>query len=203
MNLDDGDWRNLLYLLLLLAMMLAGIFSQRDLNFKKILKYLGAWSVVGLILIVLYSYRYEFDDFKQRILGELNPSLAQKTNSGEIVVSAAQDGHFYLSAKVNGGLPISFMVDTGASDVVISLDEAKKLGINVAKLDFNKRYQTANGMVRGASVVLDEIEFGGVKFYNVSVSVNGAEMGTSLMGVSFLKRFKKYEVYRDRLILTI
>ena len=95
------------------------------------------------------------------------------------------------------------MIDTGASDLVLSLKDAKKVGIDVRKLNFNKRYQTANGVTYGASVSLDQVEFGGVKFGNIPASVNNSQMGTSLLGMSFLRNFKKYEFYRDKLILTI
>ena len=201
-RLSDGNWQNFIYLLLLLAMMVAGVVSRRDLDFKKILKYLCAWSIIGFIFVALYSYRYEFSDFKGRILGEINPSRAQVSDLGEIEINAAQDGHFYLDTKING-VAITFMIDTGASDIVIGVDEAKKIGINPKNLNFIKRYQTANGISLGASVILKELEFGDLQFLNVEASVNNANMGTSLMGMSFLRRFKKYEFYRDKLVLTI
>jgi aspartyl protease family protein len=182
--------------------MIGGLASRKDLPFGKILKYLGIWSAIGFIAISLYSYRYEFSGFKNRILGEINPSSAQITESGELIILLSQDGHFYMDVRING-VAMRFMIDTGASDITISLDEAKRIGIDLKKLSFDKPYQTANGTSWGANVNLEEIEVGNVKFKNVSASVNNAEMGTSLLGMSFLRKFRKYEFYQDRLVLRI
>jgi len=200
-SLNKSDLQNAVYLGLILMVMLAGLFSRSDVSFRKIFKYLAIWSVIGFISVALYAYRHEFTDFKNRILGEINPSSAQITKSGELIISLSRDGHFYLDVMVNG-VPMRFMIDTGASDIVLSLEEARRIGINPKKLIFNRPYQTANGMSFGANITLDEIEVGNTKFNNVSASVNNADMGTSLLGMSFLRRFKKYEFYRDRLILT-
>lgn len=201
-SLNDSDHQNLLYLTLILVVLVSGLLSRRDLSFKKILKYLAAWSSIGLFIIILYSYRYEFSDFKNRIIGEIQPAGVQVTKSGELVITLSQDGHFYMDVKVNG-LAMRFMIDTGASDIVINLGEAQRIGIDPKKLVFNKPYQTANGVSWGASVRLDKLEVGDVQFRNISASVNNASMGTSLLGMSFLRQFKKYEFYRDKLVLTI
>ena len=201
-NLNKGDWQNFIYLAVVLVALLSGLSSRRELGLKKILKYSAIWSVVGLISISIYTYRHEFSDFKNRILGEINPSAARVTQSGQITINLSEDGHFYINVAINS-VPIRFMIDTGASDIVISLKEAKRLGINPKNLIFNKAYQSANGTVWGAGIVLEEVEVGKIKFRNISASVNSADMGTSLLGMSFLRQFKKYEFYRDRLILTI
>ena len=200
--MQNNDWQNFIYFALILVLLVSSVASRRDLDFKKILKYLAAWAGIGFVVVTLYAYRFEFSDFKARILGEMNPSLAQVGKSGELIVNLSQDGHFYLNVKVNG-VPVRFMIDTGASDTVLSLDEAKKVGIDVQKLRFNKIYQTANGKSFGASVVLDKITIADVVFRDVAASVNSAEMGTSLLGMSFLRQFRKYEFYQDRLLLTI
>lgn len=201
-NFSDAHWSNLIYLLLLLSMLLTGLFARRDISFMKIIKYLAIWSGIGLAIILLYSYRFEFNDFKARILGEINPRAAKINEYGEIVINISQDGHFYLNTKANGQA-ISFMVDTGASDIVIGLKDAKRLGIDIKKLQFNKRYQTANGQVLGASAILNKLEFADLVFYDVKISINNSEMGTALMGMGFLNGFRKYEFSRDKLTLSI
>jgi aspartyl protease family protein len=200
--LDKGDWQNFIYFALILVVMTASLLSRRDLGFVKILKYLGIWSIAGFTAISLYAYRYEFSDFKNRILGEIKPSAVQITKAGELVINLAQDGHFYMDLKVNGVL-VRFMIDTGASDIVISPGEAKRIGINPKELIFNKPYQTANGTSWGAAIILEEIEIGNVKFRDIAASVNNADMGISLLGMSFLRKFEKYEFYHDRLVLKI
>ncbi len=201
-NLNNNDWQNFIYLAVILIFMIAGLLSRRDVNFAKILKYLVIWSVIGLISIALYAYRYEFSDFATRIKGEINPSAAQISGSGQIIINLSQDGHFYIDIKINE-VPVRFMVDTGASNITLNIIDAKRLGIDPKKLDFNRQYQTANGTSWGASVNLKELEIAGIKFYNINASVNSADMGISLLGMSFLRQFKKYEFYQDRLVLTI
>jgi aspartyl protease family protein len=199
-NLNQSDWQNVIYLVLLLVLLVTSFRFNAKNNFPKILKYLAIWSLIGLVVIILYAFRYEFSDFKNRILGEINPSAVQVGESGELIINIAQDGHFYADVTINNN-KLRFMIDTGASDITISLNDAKRIGINVEKLNFNKRYNTANGVVLGASISLDKVEIGDMELRNISASVNNADMDVSLLGMSFLKNLSKYEFYRDRLVL--
>ena len=200
-SLNEGDWQNFIYLTLILVTMVSGLISRR-MPFGKVFKYLAIWSAIGILAISLYAYRFEFSDFKNRVMGEIKPSSIQINASGEMIINLAQDDHFYMDVEINES-PMRFMIDTGASDIVISTAEARRIGIKPEKLNFNKSYQTANGISWGASVVLKTIKVGNMVFYDVPASVNSAEMGTSLLGMSFLRRFKKYEFYRDKLILSM
>jgi aspartyl protease family protein len=119
-----------------------------------------------------------------------------------MIIRLSSDGHFYINVKINNAT-IRFMIDTGASDMVINNADAIKIGVNVQKLHFDKRYNTANGVVLGASVRLQKVEIGNLKFTDVLASINNADMGTSLLGMSFLRKFKKYEFYQDRLVLSL
>jgi aspartyl protease family protein len=200
-NLGENDWQNLVYLLLLLSILVPNIIFRKNLPFKTVIKYIGIWSIIGLLVVAAYSYRYEFSDFKNKLLGEINPASARTTESGKLVINLSQDGHFYIDTKINGS-SVRFMIDTGASDMVISVETAKRVGLDVENLVFDRIYQTANGKSKGASVVLSKVEIADYEFYDVSASVNNADMGISLLGMSFLKKFQKYEFYRDQLILT-
>lgn len=200
-NFQSGDWQSFIYSLLLLTILISSLISRRDFAYAKMFKYFAIWSLVGFIFVILYSYRFEFSDFKSRILGEINPSSARVT-SEKLIINISQDGHFYLEGKVKN-VALRFMIDTGASDIVLGQNDAKRIGIIEDDLEFSKIYHTANGKVFGASTMIDEIEFSGVKFYNVNVSVNGGEMHDSLLGMDFLRKFKRYEFYQDRLVLEL
>jgi aspartyl protease family protein len=189
-------------LLIVLAFLSYGFLSKSPLRFSKVIKYFLIWSTAALFIVIIYSYRFEFSDFKDRILGEINPSQARATKLGSIIINIAEDGHFYINLKLNGN-NVRFMVDTGASDIVLNLGEAKRIGLNLSNLKFNKPYQTANGTSWGANTQIKELQIGDLIIHDITVSVNNADMGTSLLGMSFLKRFKKYEFYRDKLELTI
>ncbi len=197
-----SDKANMIYLILVLIMLISGLVSRRDLPIAKAAKYLFYWALIAFATIALYSYRFEFSGFKNRILGELNPTAARLDDHGRLIINISQDGHFYVDVKINNQA-VRFMIDTGASDVVLSMEDAKKIGINPKNLIFNKRYQTANGEVFGASIRLNEIEIGGVKFYDMPASVNSADLGVPLLGMQFLRKFRRYEFYQDRLILEL
>lgn len=198
---SNSDTQNLIYLLILLGFLLSSFVVRKEFKIAKALKYLTIWAMIALFGVALYAYRFEFSDFKNRMMSELNPSSA-RLDGQKLVVNLSQDGHFYLDTKINGKA-IRFMIDTGASDIVLNLSDAKKIGINPRNLIYDKRYNTANGVVLGASVRLDEIEVSSVKFYDVKASVNSADLGVSLLGMSFLREFRRYEFYRDKLILEI
>lgn len=201
-NLNSSELQNFVFLVLLLTFLTISLIARKDIKIGKTIKYLGTWLVIALISISIYSYRHQFYDFKDRILGEINPSHARTRNTGTIVINMSQNNHFYMKLRINGK-DIKFMIDTGASDVVLNKQDAKLIGINFKKLIFNKRYQTANGISWGANILLERIKVGNVEFNDVQASVNKSNMGTSLLGMSFLRKFKKYEFYQDRLILTL
>lgn len=200
-SLSSHEISNVIYLVILTVLLLMG-FSNSKISGHKIIQYVAMWSVIGLIALIFYSYRHEFNDVKNRISAELFPSKAIVKNHEQLVISISQDNHYYLTIKINNQF-IKFMIDTGASDVVIDKNLATKLGINTENLYYDKIFQTANGQVRGASIYFNEIDVSGVKFHNVIASITSSDLAVPLLGMSFLKRFYKYEFYRDKLVLTI
>ena len=199
--MENNDLSQIVYLVILILIMSYGMINRKEMSLKKIVKYFLIWSLIGLIIIALYAYRFEFNNFKERISGEINPTSAQLNQQGQLIINISDDSHFYVKILINKK-PILFMVDTGASDIVLNLQDAIKIGVNPKNLIFNRQFQTANGRVLGASIILKEVEISGIKFRDVKASVTNGEMGVNLLGMSFLRRFGKYEFYQDRLILT-
>ncbi len=93
------------------------------------------------------------------------------------------------------------MIDTGASDIALSREDADKLGISPSDREFTRIYQTANGTMRGAPVTLDSVAIGPIDVRDVAASVAEGDMGVSLLGMSFLNRLAGYQVTGDRLTL--
>ena len=199
--MQNDDLQQIIYLIILISVMIIGISSRREMTLKKIVKYSLIWLGVAFIFVALYAYRFEFSDFKNRISGEINPTSAQLNQQGQLVINISDDSHFYVKLLINK-IPILFMIDTGASDIMLSINDANKIGINTRNLIFNRPYQTANGRSFGASIKLKEVEISGVKFKDIYASVNQGDMGVALLGMSFLRRFSKYEFFQDRLVLT-
>jgi clan AA aspartic protease (TIGR02281 family) len=103
-----------------------------------------------------------------------------------------QRGHVALTAMVNGA-PVRFLVDTGASRVTLTAEDARAAGIDPGRLVFNQRSQTANGLAREAPVTLREIRIDRLSIDNVSAAVN-ENLTVSLLGMSFLRRLKSFEM---------
>lgn len=129
------------------------------------------------------------------------PLRAAAPPASELVLTAGAHGHFTVEAMVNG-TPITFLVDTGASAIYLTPDDAARLGWTAPRLTYSERYATASGVVRAAPVTLRSLRIGEVEFYDVAASVGEQPSAISLLGMSFLKRFASYEVRGDRLILS-
>ena len=94
------------------------------------------------------------------------------------------------------------MVDTGATEMVLNIDDARRAGIDVDNLAYLGRANTANGVVRTASVQLETVELGSVLDRNFPASVNGGQMDGSLLGMTYLSRFDTLEIKDRELVLT-
>lgn len=120
--------------------------------------------------------------------------------SGRIEAPIAADGHFYLSAEVNG-VALRFMVDTGASQIVLTRADAARVGIDTETLAYVGQATSANGPVATAPVVLQSLALGPLAERDVPAVVNRGELDTSLLGMSFLAGFSRVEFQPGRLIL--
>ncbi|AKS46380.1 aspartyl protease family protein [Octadecabacter temperatus] len=117
-----------------------------------------------------------------------------------IEVPKGADNHFRLTLRIND-VPIDFLVDTGASQVVLTREDAKRVGLDPENLAFIGTAFTANGEVATAPVRLDTVDLGDMRDTRVRASVNSGEMESSLLGMSYLSRFESIEIRRDVLIL--
>lgn len=190
-----------LALMLLLSFLLArSVAHLRSSEIRRILKQAAAWVGIFLAVTVAYAYRFELQGVKNKVLSTLVPGKSFEKKSGEMSFQMSGNGHFYIQAKVNG-VSIRFLADTGASDIVLSPKAAERLGFDVDGLSFDRVYQTANGMGRGASVRLREIAVGDLRMRDVGASVNEAPMRDSLLGMRFFNRLKSYSVANGVLTL--
>jgi aspartyl protease family protein len=164
------------------------------------------WLALGLALVTLYTYRGEITPIAARVVGELLPGtsmLVEETENGttEVKIRRRLDGHFAAAAKVNGK-PISMVVDTGASTIVLRPEDAAEAGFDVAHLTYSVPVATANGRTMAARVRLSTVTIGPLDRQNVDALV--ARPGTltqSLLGMSFLSRLRSYEFSGDFLTL--
>ncbi len=196
---EQGAWAHLVYMLCFLALVAGGIF-HKGLRATQVLKYAFIWIGIAGIAGLGYAYRFELGTVKDRLVGELVPGAGIPAAGGEILFRADNSGHYNVEALVNG-VPVRFLVDTGASDVTLSPRDAERIGFDPKGLNFNRPYRTANGVVMGAAVTLPSIRIGPIEVRDVPGSVNGAPLDASLLGMSFLERLSGYKVENGTLIL--
>ena len=198
--LEDGGGRmRLTYMVLLLALVGSSAVLHWRRRPGRALRHSLTWVAIALVLLVGYSYRHQAQRLGEQLMGEVMPQRGV-VEGGAVSFRAAKGGHFVVEAEVNG-VVLRLLVDTGASDVVLSPADARRLGFDVATLDYSRRYRTANGIVFGAPVRLGRVRIGPIALDDVRASVNGAEMARSLLGMSFLGRLSGYEVRDDTLTL--
>jgi aspartyl protease family protein len=184
----------------LLALLLGSAALHRQSPPGHILRNVGLWTGIAVALFAAYSYRFELLAIKDRMVAELLPHVGVEVTPGAVSFRADASGHFVVEADVDG-VNIRFLVDTGASDVVLSPADAERLGFDLKKLSYTKRFETANGIVVGAPVRLGRVAIGPVAVADVRATVNGAPMQNSLLGMSFLGQLSGYQVSRDTLML--
>ncbi|MCB1475849.1 MAG: TIGR02281 family clan AA aspartic protease [Rhodobiaceae bacterium] len=116
-------------------------------------------------------------------------------------ISRHRSGHYYTEATIDGR-DIAVLVDTGASSIALTYEDAERIGLSPARLDYNIRVQTANGEGRAARVVLSRVSIGSVTLRDVNANVAEKGMlGVTLLGMSFLGRLSSFSVEGDRLVL--
>jgi aspartyl protease family protein len=163
-------------------------------------KHLAIWAGVVLALVLGYSFRGDLEGLFQRVRSELVPSYPVQASGGEMVIARDRDGGFVVMADVNGQ-PVRFLVDTGASDLVLSPADAQRLGVDLSSLTFGKPVETANGLGYGAPFTAATLQVGSIALTQVPMSVNKAPMSTSLLGMAFFNRMKSFRVEGDRLYI--
>jgi aspartyl protease family protein len=133
---------------------------------------------------------------------ELNSRRADAphtAHANEIVIDRDGSGQFHIDARVNGQ-DATFMVDTGADTVALTVNEADRLGLDVRPENFLPIAQTASGPGNAAPVHVDRIELGGEEFSDVEAAVVEG-LHENLLGQSVLRRLGNIELRGDRMIM--
>ena len=189
----------LAYGLIVLAMLSSGLAVASRAHLKMVVKSALAWIAIGLAFVTLYTYQDGFKALAQNMLLAVDPSQPSGAN-GVVTLRENSDGHFTASAEVNGSR-VRFLIDTGASDVVLTKVDARNAGIDVDELDYTMPVSTANGMTMVAPVRLKSIRVGSITVHDVRADVAGNGLDFSLLGMSYLRRLSSYEVSHRTLIL--
>lgn len=182
------------YLALLGAAVAFWFFVQNREKMGRKLQYAAVWGLIFFGAVAAYGL---WGDIRRDAL--MLPSVSEAGD--RVSVPMAPDGHFYLSLEING-TPVRFVVDTGATEMVLTQADARRAGIDPGGIAYWSRAMTANGEVRVAPVVLDAVTLGGITDRNVPATVNEGEMSGSLLGMSYLRRFEGIEIRGGRMVLS-
>ena len=119
---------------------------------------------------------------------------------GRVEVPRGPGGHYDVTLEVEGE-PVRFVVDTGATDVVLSRADAERVGVDLDALVYTGVAETANGTVRVAEVTLEEVRLGDIVDHDLRASVTEGELFSSLLGMRYLDRFARISIENGQLVL--
>ena len=128
-------------------------------------------------------------------------SLDEATARRTATISQRTDGHYWARALVNNKASVEFMVDTGASVVALTFEDARRMGLEPETLDYVWEIRTAGGKTLGASVFIESIKINQVHIKDVEAMVLHTDLEQSLLGMSFLRELYSYEFRGDRMII--
>ena len=204
LGIDNNDFGRLVTLSAIGTMMGAGILASRR-QWGESLRQAAIWLLIILALATGYLYRYDLQQVGNRLTAGLIPGRAVVTTgaNGEqiLVINKGVSGHFEADVSIVG-TPLRMMVDTGASSIVLTYDDAMRLGINPDNLVFSIEVSTANGRAMAAPVTLRQVAIGPIMRGTIRGMVTEqGRLDQSLLGMSFLESIGSIEITRDELRL--
>ena len=192
--MSDSEIGRLIYLGLLGSVLVVYLILANRNTLGVVARGAVLWGLIFLGVVAGYG-------LWQGVRDDVLPRQTLSVGGGAIAVPRSPDGHYYLTLNLNG-TDVRFIVDTGATDVVLTQADAARIGIDPDSLRFTGIARTANGTVRTAPVRLDVVRLEGFTDRGIGAFVNEGALDTSLLGMGYLERFDRIEIQRDRLILT-
>ena len=192
--MDSDSWVRAAYLGLLLIALGGWFVVENRRRLGAMTRQALAWGMIFLGVIAAYGL---WSDIRTEVI----PRQAETAGGGRIELPRAPDGHYYMVLTV-AGEKVRFMVDTGATFVVLSTRDARRVGIDPDELVFLGTAQTANGTIRTARVRLEDVRLGDRVEAPITAWVGEGELGVSLLGMDYLSRFAHVAIAGDRLVLT-
>jgi aspartyl protease family protein len=169
----------------------------------------AGWVLVAVVAVGCFMFFTDIQAMTRQLTG-IDPDAVQRQAAEApagsafdrtVTIQAAENGHFYTTATVNGR-DVDIVVDTGATAVALTYEDAEKIGLSIKDSDFTQVSQTANGQSRVAPVTIDEIRIGDISVKNVECLVT--EPGVlfqSLLGMTFLRQLSRMDIRGRELVL--
>ncbi len=205
LGMRNDNFADLVYYLPIAAVLSAGVLAGRHGGIGETARMLAIWLVIIMGLMVGYMYRNDFASVGNRLMAGLMPGSAVVTTasdgSSEVILQKGMGNHFQVRMEVNGRT-IPMMVDTGASAVVLTWEDAHSLGLDPENLSFTVSVSTANGRAMAAPVRLDQMAIGPIVRRDVRAMVaSEGRLDESLLGMTFLSTLSSMQIQTDELRL--
>lgn len=168
---------------------------------RSIMTFAAAALVAGMI-VPRYAAQMSARPAEQTAAARpLTPAQPASSSSYSVEVPRDAVGHFRVEGRVDGR-PLEFVVDTGASVIALTADDAAQLGLHPAERDYTVLLKTANGTVHAAPATLDTVEIGDIMVHGVAAVImpEGA-LSDNLLGMSFLSRLRHFAYSDGKMVL--
>ncbi|HEY5070655.1 MAG TPA: TIGR02281 family clan AA aspartic protease [Caulobacteraceae bacterium] len=195
-----NDWGEALRLFGLLALVSSGLVAARRIDLGATARIIAGWTGIFAIAFLAYAFREDLLAAVLKARTALIPAYGVAQSPRSMVVGRSEGDGFYVQGEIDGA-PVRFMVDTGASDIVLSPADAQRAGLLSPATRFSAPSETAAGIAWGAPVTVRRLAVGPIRIRDVPAFINQAPMSASLLGMAFLKRLDSFEVRGDRLFL--
>lgn len=195
-GLSSDEWARLVYLVLLGGILTTYALVALRGQIATGLRHFMLWGLLFLGAMAGYGL---WESMAPRLMG-----VQSEVAGGAVEVRRARDGHFHLTLEITGPeggtpVPIRTILDTGASELVLTREDAARLGFKPGDLAFIGTARTANGITRTAPVRLERVRLGGSELTDVRALVNEGQLHVSLLGMGYLSRLSRLEIAGDRL----
>ena len=193
-TLTSDQLENLVYLGILGTILIGYLLVSMRGRINVMLRHAVLWA----LLITGVAAAYGLWDSMQ-----YSAVAVQSAQGDGVILRRGFDGQYQLTLELTGPngqpYPVRFIVDTGASDMVLTQADAQKLGFGPESLRYLGTARTANGVTRTAQVTLESVALGSHVSRRVRSLVNEGDLHSSLLGMGYLERFARIEIMRDRL----
>jgi aspartyl protease family protein len=174
----------------------------------------ASWAICAVVIVASIVHFDELKSFATNAIGtapaeenaarseeEVASENATAKADGIVELKAQSNGHYYAEVEINGR-PVDVLIDTGATMVALTYEDAEKAGIYLDKSDFTHGVSTANGVARIAPVTLGSVSIGGITVRNVKAAVTErGKLQTTLLGMTFLGRLERVDIRQGMLVL--
>jgi len=191
-----NDWMlGSLYILMALMLVVGSLMARRE-RFAKLAIMALAWIAIFAGGFVLFTFRDDLGYVAQRLKAEATGTPVVEGH--ELRIPMAIDGHFWVEGSLNG-VPVKFLVDSGATMTTIGRDTAAAAGVPVSD-GRNQVVRTGNGMLRVASGRADTLSIGPIERSDVGLHIADSE-DLNVLGMNYLSSLERWGVEGRWLIL--